>query len=246
MITLITEYVNTSAANYRAGFLRVKIKSTYAEKTCTAGGCDEKIFTGHDYRFLSAYYKSVTEVYAFAVDQSDQQSYLVFYDWNDDVRFLRYPLKVYSENPMTGTYLGNPPVDVILYDLIIDVDELKNDLPVRGFLGGSTQKIWAWDDCLMPDFGIVTESYKQMISSPGTGKLGFLSRLDLNVDSCQHDTVTNEYIVTGANGDGRRKDNRNLNNNVYAGGMDENGAPFTASIKTLVDAGTTTTLLTLD
>jgi len=68
MITLLTEYVNESAGNYQAGFLRVKIKSNYDEKTCTGGGCDEKIFTGHDYRFLSAYYKSVTEVYGFAVD----------------------------------------------------------------------------------------------------------------------------------------------------------------------------------
>ena len=167
----------------------------------------------------------------------------MFYDWNDDTRFLRYPLKVYSENPMAGTYLGNPPVDVILYDLITDVDELKNDLPVRGFLGGSTQKIWAWDDCLMPDFGIITESYRQMISSPNAGsKLGFLSRLDLNVDSCQHDTVTNEYIVTGANGDGRRRNNINLTKNP---GNDENGNVFAATITDLIAAGTTT-LTTLD
>ena len=60
------------------------------------------------------------------------------------------------------------------------------DFPVRGYLVGSANKIWSWDNCLAPDFGITTESYQNVITTPGAGKLGYISRLDLEVDSCQH------------------------------------------------------------
>ncbi len=94
-------------------------------------------------------------------------------------------MKVYSEDPTAGAYLGKPPADVIFYEQILDTDELLNDYPLRGFSAGSTNKIWAYDDCLGPDFGLTLEKYIPMISSPGSGsRLGFLSRLDLEVDSC--------------------------------------------------------------
>ena len=79
-----------------------------------------------------------------------------------------------------------------------------------------------------------------MISSPGSGaRLGFLSRLDLEVDSCQHDLVSSEWIVTGANGDGRRTNNKALS--VPTGGgyasNDENGITATATVTDLAAAG---------
>jgi hypothetical protein len=54
--------------------------------------------------------------YAMAVNQNDNQNYLVKYDWNSNNNDMWvYPLKGLSEDPNVSPYAGNPHLDSIIF-----------------------------------------------------------------------------------------------------------------------------------
>ena len=60
---MLTEYLN----EVKSGFMRIKLKSDFTE---SVNNDDEVVFTGFDFRFISAYYEmdsSVPEYIAHAV-----------------------------------------------------------------------------------------------------------------------------------------------------------------------------------
>ena len=157
---------------------------------------EEIVFTGYTMRLTSAYYPNEGVAYAMAVDTADNMNYLIEYEWSDpnDAPDL-YPLKGFSEDPTAGTYAGNPHLASIIYAVNTDT----YDMPVKGYIVGSTRSIWAWNDCLAPDFGVTSESYQQLFTSPGA-LVGIVSKIDLDVTSCNHEHVNVNTSIVGTTG----------------------------------------------
>ena len=109
---LLNEYYG---GQNKQGFLRIPIDSAYTERGCASSIC-EYLFSGYDMRFLGAYYPDVNTVYAYGVDQTDQKSYLIFYNWGDNLRAQIWEIKVHSEDPGNASYAGLAPLDVLLFD----------------------------------------------------------------------------------------------------------------------------------
>ena len=150
IITVMTEYFSTD----RTGFMQIKLDSGYEE---ARDRDEEKIFDGYTMRITSAYYPDSTVAYAMAVDQADSSNYLIQYEWADPNSAPDlYLLKGFSEDPTAGTYTGNAHRASVIYAVNTDA----YDMPAKGYIAGSARSIWAWNDCLAPDFGITVESYQ--------------------------------------------------------------------------------------
>ena len=161
-------------------------------------------------------------MYGVAVDLADSKNYLVRYDWNDPNWAPElYPLKGLSEDPNAGSYSGLPHLDSIIYDTNSDAKDFK----VKAWIVGGTKSVWAYDDCLAPDFGITVESYKQLVASPGPGvqKLGYLSKLELDKLSCNHEHYNEINRLTGGddNGPGINDINESYQDYAYVSGKDD-------------------------
>jgi len=64
--------------------------------------------------------------------------------------------------------------------------------------------LWGYSECVAPDFGINTESYEQLYTSPrSNANLGFLSRIEMDAKSCKNEDViaieVNGYTGLGRN-----------------------------------------------
>ena len=117
------------------------------------------------------------------------------YEWSDPNKAPDlFPLKGLSEDPNAAVYAGLKHLDSIIYATNSDA----KDFPVKAWIVGGTTSVWAYDDCLAPDFGITVESYKRIVNSPGTNEiLGYLSKLELDKLSCNHEHMKEIVILTG-------------------------------------------------
>ena len=106
---------------------------------------DEKIFTGYDFTFTSAYYPNTTHVYAMGVDATDMQHYILSYDWTDSSNApTLFPMKIFSESPLPSGGTGYSNTDSVIYEVNLDPD----NFPVKGFVVGRTKSIWAFNSCI--------------------------------------------------------------------------------------------------
>ena len=140
------------------------------------------------------------------------------YDWDDPNKAPElYPLKGLSENPNAAVYAGLPHLDSVIYATNSDAKDFK----VKAWIVGGSKSVWAYDDCLAPDFGITVESYKQLVATPGTSKLGYLSKLELDVLSCNHEHYNEiNILIPGADGEGIKDDDEDIKHYVYTSGDD--------------------------
>lgn len=164
-----------------------------------------------------------------AVDLADSKNYLIQYWWSDPNKAPDlYPLKGFSEDPTAASYVGNAHIASILFAENTD----SYDFPAKGFIAGGAKSIWAWNDCLAPDFGVTTESYQQLFTSPASNaKLGIVSRVDLDVYSCNHEHVNVDTSIVGAAGPGVTDDGEKLvPNKQYGSDTLENFATFVATV----------------
>lgn len=143
----------------------------------------------------TAYFPNIDDCYAMAVDQVDNQNYLIYFSWNDpNLAPDFWSIKGWSENPEAAAYAGNAHLAALIYGVNSDT----NDFPVYGYMVGGVSSVWTYDDCLAPDFGISVESYLQLVTSPGSGaKLGIIDRIELDVTSCNKDQVV---LINNYNG----------------------------------------------
>lgn len=133
-----------------------------------------------------------------AVDTSDSRNYLVQYEWADPNKAPDlFPLRGFSEDPTTVSYTGNPHIASIIF-----AEQSANyDFPVKGYITGGAKSIWAYNDCLAPDFGVTTESYEKLFTSPNSNaKLGIISKVHLDVYSCNHEHLNPITSIVGAFG----------------------------------------------
>ena len=126
---------------------------------------------------------------------------------------------------MAATYQGNQHLDSIIYAENSDT----YDFPVKGYMVGKARTIWTYNDCLAPDFGIVTESYQLLFTAPGTENLGIITRIELDAESCNNENFNVISNLLGADGTGRN-DDEDLN---QASSLSESLADFTPTITDL-------------
>ena len=70
-----------------------------------------------------------------------------------------------------------------------------------GYMVGSARSIWTYNDCLAPDFGVTAASYEQLFTSPASNALlGIISKIDLDVYSCNHENVDPILTLVGGSG----------------------------------------------
>ena len=201
IILLLTEYYLTD----KSGFLRIKLGANYEQVVANE---EELVFTGYELRFTSAYYPTTELAYAMAVDSVDNTNYLMQYNWNDANKAPQlYPLRGLSDDPTAAVYAGNPHLDSIIYATNSDA----NDFPVKGYIVGTTNSVWTWNDCIAPDFNKPTAGYEQIVASPGSqAKLGFISRIELDVSSCNKEHVDEINTIVGADGVGISDDHEGM------------------------------------
>jgi len=218
---LITEYISAA----KAGFLRVKLKSDYTQEAPTD---EEHVFIGYSFVFTSAYYPTNELAYAVAYDTADSQNYLMRYNWNDPNKSPSlFPLKGLSADPNAAAYVGQAQLASVIYAENSD----PNDFPVKGWIAGSTNTIWAYDDCVAPDFGITAPSYTSMFSFTGN-KLAIVSKIDLDPESCNNENVNVIVVTNGGDGQGLSDHHKSMTlNNLN--GNDEGHTGKTVTIADL-------------
>ena len=102
---------------------------------------------------------------------------------------------------------GQNQGELTVQNALIYAESLSSDpnvFPVKGYIVGGTNTIWSYSDCIAPDFGSTEPHYEKLFSSPGAGqKVGFISRIENEANSCDRKEVTAVTSVTGITGTGR-------------------------------------------
>lgn len=74
---------------------------------------------------------------------------------------------------------------------------------------GKAKTIWTYKPCLAPDFGITAESYEKLFTSTGAN-LGIITRLHLDVDSCNNENFNEISNLVGVESANSRSNFANL------------------------------------
>lgn len=118
---------------------------------------EEVTFVGYDLRTTSIYYPNSVTAYATGIDILTGKTLLVHYDFNS-VTFgpTIWQMRGWSFDPnAAGTQASNHLAAVIYAAPAND----PNNFPVKGFIAGEVKKLWAYSDCVAPDFGFIGDQY---------------------------------------------------------------------------------------
>ena len=148
MITVATEYYGEDAGRF--GFMKIYLLSDYYESQIDD---EEKIYITDYYetRFMSAYYPSADRMYAMVRGTGRRGNQLILFDWESGITI--WPMRGLSEEPNASMmdYLGNTSIRSIIYAEQEDYDpDRPKNFPVKGYLVGGTNSIWAHSICDAP------------------------------------------------------------------------------------------------
>ena len=111
----------------------------------------------------------------------------------------------FNEDPnatFSSNFNNNPHLDSIIYE-VNNVDSSSNNFPVRGYMVGGTQSIWAYNSCIVPEFDM-HGSYEQLFTSPvANARIGVVSRIENDPKSCNKDKIGDSTSVRSVAGKGR-------------------------------------------
>jgi hypothetical protein len=106
------------------------------------------------------------------------------------------------------------------------------DFPVKAYLVGKAKTIWTYKPCLAPEFGITSTSYEKLFTSTGAN-LGIITRLHLDVDSCNNEHFNQISNLVGVENTSSRNGYEKLVKATY---IAENSSIFNPSIMDLTAA----------